>query len=137
MRNRMKKRIIGGALGAVAAFVAAVAVQAAPAQAVIVEEYDLVKHVNCAPEHLPVELERTNRYGNDERDFVTITGPTKIPGWKCASWEFTTYDSFGGLSNSIESDGPGRLYCAIWVNGQMVSENESYGGTYGDYIYCI
>ncbi|UJQ86115.1 membrane protein [Gordonia phage Zany] len=133
----MKKRIIGGVLGAVAAFVASVAVQAAPAQAVIVDEYDLVKHVNCAPEHLPVELERTNRYGNDERDFVTITGPTKIPGWKCATWEFTTYDSFGGLSNSIESDGPGRLYCAIWVNGRMVSESESYGGTYGDYIYCI
>ncbi|AUV60677.1 hypothetical protein HOS75_gp053 [Gordonia phage SteveFrench] len=138
MLKKMKAHLITGA--ATLGVIAGAALIPAPASAVIVDEWDRIRLVNCTEaDNNPVVLDRTNQYGNDEREHVNIIGNTSIPGWKCATWDYTVVadGGFGGLSTSIESFGPGKIYCAIYRNGVMVSESTDFGGSSGAYTYCI
>lgn len=131
-------KILGLACATVIAGAAA-ATGAGGANAVIVDDWDMVKHVNCVAASAAdnVKLSRTNKYGNDETEMVRIFGLTSDPNWKCATWQFNVPEGFGGLSNSMETFGPGKVYCAIYVNGSLVSKSTDIGGEYGEYIYCI
>ncbi|AMS02368.1 hypothetical protein SEA_GOURDTHYMES_76 [Gordonia phage GourdThymes] len=126
--------------GALVGALAGASLVGAPAEAVIVDEWDSIRIVTCTEARTnPVVLERTNQYGNDETDHVDIIGSTSIPGWKCATWDYTVAadGGFGGLSASIESFKPGKIYCAIYQNGRMVSESSDIGGSGGEFTYCI
>ncbi|WVX87749.1 hypothetical protein SEA_PIERRETHREE_74 [Gordonia phage PierreThree] len=136
--KNMKSHLIAGA--AVVGVIAGASLVPAPAGAVIADEWDSIRLVTCTEARTnPVVLERTNQYGNDETDHVDIIGNTSIPGWKCATWDYTVYPEYGiaGLSASIESFKPGKIYCAIYRNGQMVSESSDIGGSSGAFTYCI
>lgn len=127
-----------GLVGAtIIASAAAATIGAGNSSAHIVDEWDLVKEVVCADASAnPVTVEWTNKYGGTKKETGNLVGKTKVPNWNCASWEFNVPESFGGLSVSIETDEPGKIYCALWVNGQLVSESEDQG-EYGSYTYCI
>lgn len=132
-------KIFGLGCATVIACAAAATLGAGSSGAVIVDEYDLVQHVNCVEASAadPVKLSRTNAYGGDETEIVRIWGKTSDPNWKCATWEFNVPEGFGGLSNSMETYRPGKVYCAIYVNGRLVSKSTDIGGESGTYIYCI
>ncbi|QGJ95791.1 hypothetical protein J1770_gp05 [Gordonia phage EMoore] len=112
------KRTITAAAALLGALIAAVAIAAAPAQAVTTDQYDNVRLMMCGQGL--VELEFTNSTGGSSQGIVDLDEYTN----GCYFYDSTEYDEYGGyVWSMITDDDGGPVKCAIWVNGALVSHS--------------
>lgn len=127
---------LASTVAAAAIAIGAALTVSAPAQAVNSDQNDTIKYVFCSNTN-PVDISYTNSSGGTVERTVNLTGKTKTPGWNCGWNEYNVTAEFGGVhASSIEKEGSGHIYCAIYKNGALVVESED-KFDYVGFTYCI
>jgi hypothetical protein len=124
----------------IAALTAAIAIpalaSAGTASAEIVDQYDNVKYVFCADTAAGNDVSYYDAYGSREK--VNVRLEESVGGTRhCGSTGYTETDEYGDfVASSISNDGAPYVYCAIYVNGQLVSASEDYSDYGYAFAYC-
>ncbi|ANA86038.1 hypothetical protein BH766_gp69 [Gordonia phage Demosthenes] len=123
--NMLKKA--GIACASVAAILAA---SAGTASAVSVDEYDDVKYVWCTDSGADVQIENTNAYGGTEDGTFRLSGRIGDGTRSCGWQTFNAGDDVSYVSTWITDEDGGYVYCAIYLDGVLVSQSEDRSSYY-------
>lgn len=106
-------------------------ISAGAASAAIVDQYDHVKYVFCADTGTATnEVSYYDAYGRREKVNVSLT--EAVGGARhCGSTSYTEYEEYGSyVGSSIANEAAPYVYCAIYVNGNLVAVSEDYSSYY-------
>lgn len=131
------RKVIGLAAASLITGAAVATLSAAPASALVADEYTTVRQWVCAGTDAKVDLTYTNSYGNTTSvNGTRLDGQVSQDGRVTCIYKDLRAGQYGQyVSTHISNDDGGFVSCAIFVDGEKVSESSD-NSEYYSYASC-